>query len=93
MPFCPCDDQRHSEAVIAFNADRLNGRHAHSRLCGDQCIEVSDSLDMRVATVLIDQRAFAHHVVHDDQAAEARELQRPAEILGGALLIGVDENE
>src|SRR6188768_49733 len=45
------------------------------------------------ATILVDQRAFAYHVVNDDQAAAARELQRPAEILGSALLIGIDENE
>jgi hypothetical protein len=87
------DDQRDCEAVIAFDAYRLDGRHAHSRLRGGQRIEVADALDMRVATIFVDQRAFAYHVVNDDQAAPARELQRPAEILGSALLIGVDENE
>jgi hypothetical protein len=55
-----CGDQRDSEAVIAFDAYRLDGRHAHSRLRGGQLIEVADALDMRVATILVDQRAFAY---------------------------------
>ena len=40
-------DQGHSEAVIAFDAYRLDGRHAHSRLRGGQLIEVADALGMR----------------------------------------------
>ena len=42
---------------------------------------------------VVDQRAVAHDVVGDDEAARARELQRPFEIGRVVRLVGVEEDE
>ena len=51
------------------------------------------ALDARVLAVGIDQRAGADHVVGDDHAALTRELERPGEVIGRGLLVGVDEDQ
>ena len=41
----------------------------------------------------VDHLALAHDVVDDDQAAAAGQPQRPGEVVGGARLVGVDEDQ
>jgi hypothetical protein len=48
-----------SPSLRRNNAYRLDGCHAHSRLRGGRRIKIADALDVRVATILVDQRAFA----------------------------------
>jgi hypothetical protein len=54
---------------------------------------VADADDGRVVAGGVGHRSAAYDVVGDDQASRAGEVERPAQVLGVAALVGVDEDE
>jgi len=56
-------------------------------------MQAPGSLNVPILTFAIDQSPVADHVVNDDQSAAARQLERPLEIVGNTLLVGIDEDE
>ena len=85
-------DDGDGEAVVALGADGLDRGRRYAVLGPERRHEPVHPLRRFVARRL-DHLAVADDVVDDDDRAAAGELQRPAEIVGGAGLVGVDEDE
>ena len=56
-------------------------------------MQAPGSLDGGIVAVGVDHRAVADDVVGDDQAAGTGQLERPGEVVGRVLLVGVDEDQ
>src|SRR6187399_2943059 len=70
-------DESQRKSIVAFAADGLNGRCAHAWFGSDDLVEAPHSAHARISAGGIRQCAFAHDVVRDDEAADARELECP----------------
>src|SRR6187402_71016 len=86
-------DADQGKAVVALAAHRLHGGGAHPRRACEQLVEATHALDVGVRAGGVEDSALAYHVVYDDHAAYAGQLQRPCEVFGNALLVGIDEYE
>ena len=86
-------NQCHGEPVVALGAHRLDGRGAHAPLNREHLVQAAHAQDVEVGAGGVDHGSIADHVIDDDQAPGARELQSPGEIgrIGG--LVGIDEDE
>src|SRR5205814_644283 len=84
---------RNGKAVISLGAHGLNRRRGYALLFREDIIETTDALDVHVLTLRLDHGSFADDVVDDYDAAAARQLQRPGEIIRGRGFVGVDEDQ
>src|SRR5438045_8938593 len=55
--------------------------------------EAPDSLHAFITAVGVNDRSIPHDVIDDDYSPRPRQLQRPFEICGDVLLVGVDEDQ
>ena len=78
---------------MALHAHGLERGRGDLRLAGEAREEAPHPEHHRVDAGGIGHLAVPHHVVHDDEAAAPRESERPFEVLGRALLVGVDEDQ
>ena len=87
------NDQRHHKTVIAFAARGLHRRGADPPLGGNQIQHPAHACTFSSLLAGFDHVSLADHVVDNDQAAAARELEGPAKIVGIARLVGVDKDQ
>jgi len=85
-------DHRHRDTVIAFYTDRLGDDPLDPRITRQLVVECLDALDHGIFRVRIEDASITHDVIRDDQPAGARELDRPVQVAGIVLLVGVDED-
>src|SRR5437762_10119872 len=88
-----CGDEREGEAVVALCADGLESGGGEAAFGGELFEEETCSLHVWIGAGRVDYGAIADDVVHNDERAAARELQRPTKIFGVIRLIRVDENQ
>jgi hypothetical protein len=78
---------------VALGSNRLDRRGTDAGLGGEHFIESAYPLDIGIAACGIDYPTVAYNVIDDDETATAGQFAREPEILGDALLVGVDEDE
>jgi hypothetical protein len=81
------------EAVVAFDADGLDGGGVETRVVAKLFEEGACSGDAGVGIGLVDDGSFANNVVAEDEGSWTREFDGPIEIAGIVGLIGVEEDE
>src|SRR5438874_1910177 len=81
------------KAVITFYAYSLYGSAADAAIRRHLFDEAPDSLHAFIAAVGVNDRSIPHDVIDDDYSPRPRQLQRPFEICGDVLLVGVDEDQ
>ena len=86
-------DEREQHPVPALRADRLQPGGEQPRLGSDRVDDPARADHARILVGQVGERAAAHDVVDDDQRAGARAVEREREVVGAALLVGVDEDE
>ena len=77
-----CGDEREGEAVVALCADGLESGGGEAAFGGELFEEETCSLHVWIGAGRVDYGAIADDVVHNDERAAARELQRPTKIFG-----------
>lgn len=86
-------DQCDGEAVVAFCADGLESGGGEAGLSRELFEEETCSLHVWIGAGCIDYRAIADYVVHNDESAATRKLQRPVKVFGVVLFVRVDEDQ
>ncbi len=84
---------REGKTVVTFAADGLDHGGADTFFRGENIQEAAHALYIQIFAGRIRHRAFAHDVVHDDDAAAPRQFECPCEVVSGARLVGVDEDQ
>jgi hypothetical protein len=77
---------------MTLRADGLERGPRDARVGSRKRKEAAHPLHI-VTAVLIEDRALAHDIVHDDERTLSRELYRPLEIERCVGLVGIDENK
>ena len=86
-------DECEGEAVVALCADGLQSGGGEAAFGGELFEEETCSLHVWIRAGRIDHRAVADDVIHNDESAAARKLQRPVKVFGVMRFVRVDENQ
>ena len=78
---------------MAFVPHGLEGGGGGALIGGNARVETPQALHVWAVALSSEDRALAHHIIDDDEAAFPRKLHGPIEIVRRARLIGVDEDE
>jgi hypothetical protein len=81
------------ETIVPFASYCLNCRSTHTRLSGEQRIQLPHSLDARIAAAGIQYRSVTHNVIDNNETTAARKLQCPRKVSGIVRLVSVNENQ
>jgi hypothetical protein len=86
-------DEGQQEAVVALGPDGLHRGGRDPGLARHDLEQAPGASHRRVVAAGVDHRAAPHDVVDHDHTARPGEADGPAEVVGVALLVGVDERE
>src|SRR6266566_6853138 len=86
-------DECEGEAVVALCADGLESGGGEAGQGSELFEEETRSLHVWIGAGRIDHGAIADDVIHNDESAATRKLQRPAKVFGVIRFVRVDENQ